>query len=420
MGLFRRNRDADLYWGDPQQTPRTGTPANPAKQVGDHATGLGHRPVVDPSGSAPLGVSAGASGSGSARRPVLLWLIVVLVLLGAGAAALVARGPTSDPDPGVAAPATGMATTRIESPTVSSPTSTPESADSEAAATTRSAAGVVQQTRVPTGRQGKATEVAFGDNTFRVTVGRAIWQAAARWGHAGDAEKGYLIVPITVHRTDRGDHVSQISWGDWSLVNPSARIEAELIGGGYQSDAVSTIRLDPGDTVAGNLVFDAKAEAATLTLRDSARWALAAPKAYRTPKPVPLDTTIRGKDVPGEVPFDATVSTVEWFANGDPTLESSMRNGYFLAITFTVRPHADIDPNVAFVLYHNWSARLGDGTFRGASGTYNNHPAGTVNLTGGKPVTGYAIFDAPGLGGTVSLIGKDGEPLMSWTIPGPS
>src|SRR5690606_6502515 len=119
--------------------------------------------------------------------------------------------------PATRAPVSFPATTApVSSPAMSSDPAQSEGASTggDAPATT---AGAAQQPRTPTGKQGKATDVVFGDNTLRITVGKASWQGAAKWGSTGAAEHGYFVVPITVLRTDHADHVNQISWGDWSL-----------------------------------------------------------------------------------------------------------------------------------------------------------------------------------------------------------
>ena len=65
-------------------------------------------------------------------------------------------------------------------------------------------------------------------------------------------------MPITVQRTDDTEHVTQISWGDWTLAGRSGSADAELIVGGYHDGEVATIRLDPGESVTGNLTGSAQ------------------------------------------------------------------------------------------------------------------------------------------------------------------
>lgn len=430
MGLFRRSDDEGLYQGDPQAIHisasgaghQPGVQAQPAPPLFDdppRVTAGGaptDRPPAPPGTfAAPPPREPGQAGR-MARRAVL-----VLVTAGTvgGAVYGVDRirqwvpdntGPDGgDPDVPTRAPGTTSRTTP-------GPVTATRSGSPSTGATV-------------TGRIGQVAVLAHAGNRYRVTVSNPRRQAGPIWDRSNRPRHGFLILDLSINRTDRADNVQQISWSDWTVRVGDLRVDGELIGGGWVDDDVVTLRLGPGKSAAGTLVFDVPAGAGALELRlaagpVSARWSIPAVKAVAAPAAVGAGVR---SDV-GGVPFTAKVEKVTWFGADDPAVGNAMVNGGLVMMDVVLARSAGsawarLHPKSGtWVRAAQWRFAPRAGRAGGLTGTAaDGRPIGRdlEVLPKEMSVAGLVAFDSAPTAGILTLLDDSRLTVMSWRIPGP-
>lgn len=283
MGLFRRS-DEGLYQGDPQliHLPTSGSAS---AQRGGQV-----RPAPPLFDDPPRAVS-GAKPTARPPAPP-----------GTFAAPLPPEPEGADPDAGGqdGVPTRAPATTRRST--------------ARATGTQATAPATTGRSELPTtdgtvtGRLGHAAVILHAGNRYRVTVSDPRRRAGPIWDRSKRPQHGFSILDLSITRIDRADDVRQISWSDWTLRVGPRTVEGELGGGGWVDTATTTVRLDPGRTATGTLVFDVPAGAGVLSLGASgapasARWSILAVKTVVAPIPAAVGSTVRSDA--GGVPLTA-------------------------------------------------------------------------------------------------------------------
>jgi len=114
---------------------------------------------------------------------------------------------------------------------------------------------------------GTPGEVTLGENSYTITIEAATAQPSAAWGsYASAVSGGFLVIPVSLTRTDTAAQVSQISWFDWQFTPDSGPVvEGALIAGGYEP-LLSTLNLAVGESATGLVAFDTTASVGSLSL----------------------------------------------------------------------------------------------------------------------------------------------------------
>jgi len=117
------------------------------------------------------------------------------------------------------------------------------------------------------GAVGTLVNVTLGDNAYDITIASATSQTTAAPGSIfAPSSGGYLVIQLSLTRTDTNESVSQISWYDWIFTTDGAEpLESDLIAGGYEP-RLSTLNLAPNETATGVIVFDTTETVGTLGL----------------------------------------------------------------------------------------------------------------------------------------------------------
>jgi hypothetical protein len=128
---------------------------------------------------------------------------------------------------------------------------------------------------------GEPAEVTVGGNSYRITIQTATAASSAAPGSIfSPASGGFLVIELSLTRTDTNSAVRQISWFDWKFTSDTdTDLDSDLIGGGYEP-LLSTLNLEPDATATGLIVFDTTASAGTLSLTNFegtwAQWPISA------------------------------------------------------------------------------------------------------------------------------------------------
>ncbi|MEJ7651838.1 MAG: hypothetical protein WKF57_22755 [Nakamurella sp.] len=436
MGLFRRSDDEGLYQGDPQSiyVPSSGAGQQPGVQA-QPASPLFDDPPRVAAGGVPTDRPPAPPGTHPAPPPpepgqagrVARRAVLVLVAAGTvgGAVYGVDRirqwipdtaGPDGgDPDVSTRAPRT---TRRTTSKTTTGPVTS-----------TRSGS---PSTRAPvTGRLGQVAVLAHAGNRYRVTVENPRRQAGPIWDSGNRPRRGFLILDLAITRIDRADDIRQISWSDWTVQVGDQLVDGELIGGGWVGGDTKTLRLAPGKSAAGTLVFDVRAGAGVLELGTAAgpasgRWSIPAVKAVAAPPAAAVGVSVRS-DV-GGVPFTAKVQKVTWFGADDPAVGNAMANGGLVMMDVALAwsagsAWARLHPKGGtWVHSAQWRFTPRAGRADGLTGTAaDSRPIGRdlAVLPTETSVAGLIAFDSAPTAGTLTLLDDSGQTVMSWRIPGP-
>ncbi|MDQ3475321.1 MAG: hypothetical protein M3492_02975 [Actinomycetota bacterium] len=269
---------------------------------------------------------------------------------------------------------------------------------------------------------GAPGDVALGDNDYRITIEAATAQPSAAWGSSFTPASGaFLVIQLSLTRTDRNADVDQISWFDWEFVPESGElVEGALIAGGYEP-LLSTLILQPDDTATGLVAFDTTASVGTLRLTNFdgtwAQWPITA----ATPAVVAGELATGVRPEVGQTPFSVTVANPRWISTGEPAVRIVPASGSYLVLDVTVTADEGVlaaGSGFSFG-YANWQ-------FTPAGGTSVPSGFGVVGteilaFSPGQPSTSSTLvgFDAPRGAGTVDLLNSDGSVLATWQIPAP-
>lgn len=267
---------------------------------------------------------------------------------------------------------------------------------------------------------GTPGDVSFGENTYRITIEAATAQPSAAWGSIfGSAAGGFLVIELSLTRTDTNAAASQISWFDWTFTSESGDVtEGALIAGGYEP-LLSTLNLATNESVTGLVAFDTPDSVGTLSLKSYdgtwAQWPISAAVAS-----IAIGTF--GVPVHPEAartPFTATVANPRWIGAGDPAALFDPTSGNYLVldVSVTLDDGALTSTSTLSVGYANWQFTPNGGTAVDASFGVN----GVAGLTfgPGQPTTASTLiaFDSVQSPGTLSLVNADGSVLATWVVP---
>ena len=269
---------------------------------------------------------------------------------------------------------------------------------------------------------GTPGEVTLGENSYTITIEAATAQPSAAWGsYASAVSGGFLVIPVTLTRTDTAARVSQISWFDWQFTPDSGPVvEGALIAGGYEP-LLSTLNLAVGESATGLVAFDTTASVGSLSLTTYdgawAQWPItAAAPGVATGAlgaPVHPDAAL--------VPFTLTVANPRWVGAGDPAVFVDPSSGTLLVldVSVTVDEGALATTSSLSIANTNWQFVPDGGA--PADATIGVNGASGLTFTPGQPTTASTLiaFDTVPSPGTLNLINSDGSVLASWPVPAP-
>ncbi|MBA3294622.1 MAG: hypothetical protein H0T40_13055 [Geodermatophilaceae bacterium] len=267
---------------------------------------------------------------------------------------------------------------------------------------------------------GTAGDVTLGENSYQITIESATAQPSAAWGsYSAPVSGGFLVVELSLTRTDTNASVSQISWFDWTFTSESqAAVGGELIAGGYEP-LLSTLNLATGESATGLVAFDTLAAVGTLALETYdgawAQWPITA----ATPGVLAGELGVPVHPEAARAAFSATVANPRWIAAGDPAAWIDPASGTYLVLdlSVTLDEGALTATSSLSVGYDNWQFTPDGGvavaSFFGVTG------ADSLGFSAGQPTTAGTLiaFDAPRGPGTLSLVNGDGSVLAVWVIP---
>lgn len=267
---------------------------------------------------------------------------------------------------------------------------------------------------------GTAGSVALGDNTYDITISSATAQPTPAFGSfLPSTSGGFLVIELSLTRTDSTVEVSQISWFDWMFTPESgAAQEGELIAGGYEP-LLSTLNLQPGESATGLVAFDTTSSVGTLSLTNNdgtwAQWPIDAtvPTVVAGAFGVPLHPEAGG------TPFTVTVANPRWIGTGDPATWIDPSSGTYLVLDVAVAlDEGGLGATSSLSLgFDTWQFVPDGGTavssYIGVTG------ADGITFSAGEPTTVNTLiaFDTPRSAGTVNLVNVDGSVLASWGLP---
>lgn len=269
---------------------------------------------------------------------------------------------------------------------------------------------------------GTAGEVTLGENSYSITIEEATAQPSAAWGsYASAASGGFLVIRLSLTRTDTAAAVNQISWYDWQFTPESgAALEGQLLAGGYEP-LLSTLNLTTGESAAGLVAFDTTASVGTLSLTTYdgtwAQWPITA---------VAPGVASGGLGAPihpeaALIPFTLTVANPRWVGAGDPAVvfDPSSRSMLVLDVNVTVDEGALGSTSSPSVGYSNWQF-VPEGGMPVEADLGVNGPS-YLTFIAGQPTTASTLigFDSVPSPGTLNLINADGSVLATWVIPIP-
>lgn len=269
---------------------------------------------------------------------------------------------------------------------------------------------------------GTPGDVTFGDNTYQITVEAATSQSSAAWGsYSGAVSGGFLVVELTLTRTDTESAVDQISWFDWAFTPDSGdRVTGALIAGGYEP-LLSTLNLASGASATGLVAFDTAAAAGTLSLTSfDGPWA-----EWRIDAVVPVVASgAFGAPVHPAIaltPFSATVANPRWIGAQEPAASFEPASGSYLILDLSVtldEGAIDAAPSL-FLGYDNWQFTPDGGA--PITSSFAVSGADSISFSAGLPpsATTLIAFDVARVPGTLSLLNADGSVLATWLVPAP-
>jgi len=269
---------------------------------------------------------------------------------------------------------------------------------------------------------GEPGEVARGDNGYRIKIEAATAQPSAAWGsYFAPASGAFLVIQLSLTRTDRNADVDQISWFDWEFAPDSgALVDGALIAGGYEP-LLSTLILQPDETATGLVAFDTTASVGILRLTNFdgiwAQWPITA----AAPEVVAGELGAVVQPEVGQAPFSVTVASPRWIGPGDPAVRIAPASGSYLVLDMAVTAdEGALATGASFSFgYANWQFTPAGGTSVpsgfGVAGTE------VLAFSPGQPPTSSTLvgFDAPLGAGTLDLLNSDGSVLATWQIPAP-
>jgi len=269
---------------------------------------------------------------------------------------------------------------------------------------------------------GTPGDVTLGENSYRITIQNATAQPSAAWGsYSAPVSGGFLMIELSLTRTDTNAEVSQISWFDWTFTSESdPAVEGALIAGGYEP-LLSTLNLQPDESTTGLIAFDTIAAVGTLSLTTYeglwAQWPIAAatPSVVTGAFGVPIHPEAAG------APFSATVSNPRWIGAADPAVLIDPSSGSYLVLdlSVTVDEGALGSASSLSVGYDNWEFTPNGGAT--VSSSFGANGAASLTFSPGQPTTASTliVFDAAPSPGTLSLVNADGSVLATWQVPAP-
>ncbi len=274
-----------------------------------------------------------------------------------------------------------------------------------------------------TGVVGATVEMAVGDNSYRITIADAVAEPSDVWGsYSRPSSGGYLVIGLTVTRTDSAPNADQIAWYDWhfAATEAAADLSGALIAGGYDP-LLSTINLKPGESVTGLIAFDTPASVGSLSLTtfngNWARWPIIA----TTPRVISGELGAPAKPEVGRTPVTVTVSDPRWILPGDPAVSIDPSSGSYLLLNVRVQvDESALASNSAITVgEQNWR-------FTPVGGAPADHAIGLAGTSGatfaaGQPtsVDTSIAFDAARGAGTLDWVNSGGSLLATWQIPAP-
>jgi len=265
---------------------------------------------------------------------------------------------------------------------------------------------------------GTAGEVTLGENRYSITIAEATAQPSAAWGSYNSAVSGFLVIQVSLTRTDTAAQVAQISWYDWMFTPESGEaIEGALIAGGYEP-LLSTLNLATGESATGLVAFDTPASVGTLSLTTYdgawAQW----PVTATTPGVASGALGAPVHPEAGLVPFTLTVANPRWVAAGDPAIFIDPSSGSMLVldVIVTVDEAALAATSSLSIANSNWQFVPDGGS--PVDATIGVNGASGHTFTPGQPMTANTLiaFDSIRSPGTLNLINGDGSVLATWVI----
>lgn len=268
---------------------------------------------------------------------------------------------------------------------------------------------------------GTPGEVTLEENSYTITIEGATAQPSASWGsYASAVSGGFLVIQVSLTRTDTAADVSQISWYDWIFTPESGdALEGELLAGGYEP-LLSTLNLAPNESATGLVAFDTTASVGTLSLTTYdgawAQWPItaAAPGVVSGALGAPVHPEA------GLVPFTLTVANPRWVGAGDPAVFVDPSSGSLLVLDVSVTVDETVlaATSSLSIANPNWQFVPDGGT--PVEATIGVTGAGGLSFTPGQPTTAAMLiaFDSVPSPGTLNLINSDGSVLATWVVPG--
>ena len=267
---------------------------------------------------------------------------------------------------------------------------------------------------------GTAGAVTLGDNTYDITISKATAQPGAAWGSIFSTDAGgFLVIELTITRTDSSAAASQISWFDWMFTPDGAPpIEGALIAGGYEP-LLSTVNLAPNETADGLVAFETGASAGVLSLTNYdgtwAEWPIAATAAAA----VTGELGVAVHPEVGGAPFSVVLANPRWIGTGDPLTWLDPASGTYLVCDVSVTlDEGALTPTTSLSIgYDSWQFVPDGGaavaSYIGVTGTDG------VTFSPAQPTTAGTLiaFDTARSPGTLSLVNQDGSIVASWVIP---
>ncbi len=268
---------------------------------------------------------------------------------------------------------------------------------------------------------GEPGEVMLGDNSYEITIAEATIEPSAAWGNfSAPVSGGFLLIELSLTRTDTQPSASQISWFDWMFTDEAgAVVEGALIAGGYEP-LLSTLNLAPNESASGLIAFDTAASVGTLALKTYdgpwAQWPISA----TTSAAVAGEFGVPVHPEAARTPFTATLANPRWIGAADPAAIFDPVSGSYLVVDASVvlDEGALGSTSSLSIGYGNWQFTPNGGpavdSDFGVTGT------SSMTFSQGQPttVTTVIAFDAARGPGTLALVNSDGSVLVTWQMAG--
>lgn len=268
---------------------------------------------------------------------------------------------------------------------------------------------------------GEPGEVTLGDNSYRITISKAAIEPSAAWGNfSAPVSGGFLLIELSLTRTDTQPSASQISWFDWTFTDDAGVVaEGALIAGGYEP-LLSTLNLAPDETATGLVAFDTSASVGTLALKTYdgpwAQWPISA----TTSAAVAGEFGVPVHPEAARTPFTVTLANPRWIGAGDPAAIFDPVSGSYLVVDASVvLDEGVLGPTSSLSIgYGNWQFTPDGGT--AVDSDFGVTGTSSVTFGQGQPTTVNTViaFDDPRGPGTLALVNSDGSVLATWQVLG--